>query len=249
MSRKKKLLETAEKEPSEAGTPKGSDGSIDNNSFSVNSTTKKSDLQEETDDSKDRTRNFAFLVYPDSAPEDWREILTSFHVEVLISPLHDKDVNPDGSQKKPHWHVMVMFSSVKTKKQAAVIRDAVGGVGWENVASARGYARYLCHLDNPEKHRYDENDVVEMGGADYQETIRRIADGVKLLREMMDYIRENNVYFYSDFVDYCNAEKPEWFEAIVTRYTYTVYTYIKARGKKLDRMERWGVDPDTGEVR
>ena len=170
-------------------------------------------------------------------------------VEVLISPLHDKDVNPDGSPKKAHWHVMVMFSSVKTKKQAAVIRDAVGGVGWENVASARGYARYLCHLDNPEKHRYDENDVVEMGGADYQETIRRVADGVRLLREMMDYIRENNVYFYSDFVDYCNAEKPEWFEAIVTRYTYTVYTYIKARGKKLDRMERWGVDPDTGEVR
>lgn len=202
------------------------------------------------DKSGERTRNFAFLVYPDSAPPEWRETLSEAHVECLISPLHDKDVNPDGSQKKPHWHVMVMYSSVKTKKQAAELRDAVGGVGWENVASARGYARYLCHLDNPEKAQYSPEDVVEMGGADYSDVTRRATDAVKAVREMMRYIRENDVQFYSDFVDYCADERPDWFESLVTRNTYAVYTYIKARSKKAEICERNGmmVDPDTGEI-
>lgn len=195
--------------------------------------------QKKTNDaSGERTRNFAFLVYPDSAAPNWRETLNDAHVECFISPLHDRDVNPDGDLKKPHWHVMVMFSSVKTRKQASVIRDAVGGVGWENVASARGYARYLCHLDNPEKAQYDVEDVVELGGADYSDVIRRATDAVKSVREMMRYIRENNVMFYSDFVDYCADERPEWFEALVTRNTYAVYTYIKARSKKLDILSR-----------
>ena len=200
------------------------------------------------DKSGERTRNFAFLVYPDSAPADWRETLNEAHVECLISPLHDKDVNPDGTQKKPHWHVMVMYSSVKTRKQAAELRDAVGGVGWENVASARGYARYLCHLDNPEKAQYSPEDVAELGGADYADVTRRATDAVKAVREMMRYIRENNVWFYSDFVDYCAEERPDWFEALVTRNTYAVYTYIKARSQKADICARSGVDPETGEV-
>lgn len=232
MSRKKSKTLT-EKELPKAGTSESSVGSIDS-STTVNSTTKGIQMQ---DTSRGRTRTYAFIVYPDSAPANWRDILNGFHVEALISPLHDKDVNPDGSQKKPHWHVMIMFSSVKSTEQAADIRDAVGGVGWENVASTRGYARYLCHLDNPEKHRYDENDVVEMAGADYHEIVRRAGDGVRILREMMAFIRENNVYYYSDFVDYCNEEKPDWFEAIVTRYTYPVYTYIKARAKKIELEE------------
>ena len=46
-----------------------------------------------------RTRVYAILVYEDSAPDDWRERLTQEHVAALISPYHDKAVNPDGSQK------------------------------------------------------------------------------------------------------------------------------------------------------
>jgi hypothetical protein len=203
---------------------------------------------EKVEKPSERTRNFAFLVYPDSAPDGWRETLNEAHVECLISPLHDKDVNPDGTQKKPHWHVMVMYSSVKTRAQAAELRDAVGGVGWENVASARGYARYLCHLDNPEKAQYNTEDVVEMGGADYAEVTRRATDAVKAVSEMMGFIRENNVLFYSDFVDYCREERPDWFESLITRNTYAVYTYIKARSKKAEMCERMGVDSETGEV-
>lgn len=238
---KRRKVEQAEEKPSMSANMNGS--SVNDSSTVVNSTTKPLKNQEKT-----RTRVFAFVLYADSAPADWRDILTSYHVEVLVSPYHDKDVNPDGTPKKAHWHVLVMFSSVKTYEQAQEIRDAVNGVGWENIASTRGYARYLCHLDNPEKAQYSPEDVLELGGADYNETIRRVSDGIKVVREMMDFIAENNVMFYSDFVDYCKEQEPVWFEALITRYTYTITQYIKARWRKQEMCQRMLVDPKTGEI-
>lgn len=114
-----------------------------------------------------RTRNFACVVYPDSAPNDWLDRLRSECVPAFVSPIHDKDINPDGTIKKPHYHVLVMFDGVKTQTQWEEFRNQFGGVGSEIVQSTRGYARYLCHLDNPEKVRYNVDDVISIGGADY----------------------------------------------------------------------------------
>ena len=97
-----------------------------------------------------RTRNFATVVYPESSILNWREVLQEQFVPCFISPLHDQDVNPTGEAKKPHYHVLIMFDSVKTVEQARDIFLKIGGVGCEIVNSLRGYARYLCHLDNPE---------------------------------------------------------------------------------------------------
>ncbi|WP_368276451.1 Rep family protein [Coprococcus sp. RTP21204st1_G4_RTP21204_210225] len=55
-----------------------------------------------------------FEFYPDSAPENWREIINSWLVDCLVSPLHDSDVNEDGTPKKPHWHGILFFDSVKS---------------------------------------------------------------------------------------------------------------------------------------
>lgn len=49
-----------------------------------------------------RTRNWTFVLYPDSAPDNWRQILDDKHIEWIESPLHDKDVNANGEPKKPH---------------------------------------------------------------------------------------------------------------------------------------------------
>ena len=53
-----------------------------------------------------RSRGWACIVYPESAPENWTETLNEAHIETLISPLHDKDVTAEGSPKKPHYHVL-----------------------------------------------------------------------------------------------------------------------------------------------
>lgn len=64
-----------------------------------------------------RTRNWTFVVYPESAPDNWREIIDEYHTPWIESPLHDKDVNPDGEIKKAHWHVMMMFPTNKSYDQ------------------------------------------------------------------------------------------------------------------------------------
>ena len=89
-----------------------------------------------------RTRNWATIVYPESAPDNWKDILGELKMEAFISPLHSEDVHPDGEKKKAHYHVLLMFPSVKTDKQAAEVFESFGGVGTEQVASLRGYARY-----------------------------------------------------------------------------------------------------------
>ena len=93
-----------------------------------------------------RTRNFATVVYPESAPQDWLEKLAEAKIEALVSPLHDKDKNPDGEPKKAHYHVILMFETVKTTEQVKEITEKIGGVGVEKINSLRGYARYLIHL-------------------------------------------------------------------------------------------------------
>ena len=45
--------------------------------------------QEKARDS--RVRNFATMVYPESAPENWRETLAGYFVPGFISPIHDKE--------------------------------------------------------------------------------------------------------------------------------------------------------------
>ena len=70
-----------------------------------------------------RSRNWVVIVYPESAPNDWREILDNMHIQWNESPLHDKDVNPDGTVKKSHWHVVLAFGSKKSYKQVKEITD------------------------------------------------------------------------------------------------------------------------------
>ena len=41
----------------------------------------------------------------------------------FISPLHNKDVNADGTPKKPHWHVILTFKGLKSYEQVKAITD------------------------------------------------------------------------------------------------------------------------------
>ncbi|WP_217492410.1 Rep family protein, partial [Lysinibacillus xylanilyticus] len=71
----------------------------------------------------ERTKTWTFVIYPESAPENWREIIGEEHTPWVESPLHDKDVNADGEVKKPHWHVLMMYNSKKSFNQIKRLTD------------------------------------------------------------------------------------------------------------------------------
>lgn len=182
-----------------------------------------------------RFRNYATVVYPESAKEDWQEILASQFIPCFISPLHENDINPTGEKKKEHYHVMLMFDSVKTQEQAKEIFDLIGGVGCEIVNSIRGYARYLCHLDNPEKYQYDPEQVKSLCGADYMAIIGLPTDKYKAIREMILFCDENNITSYADLLEYSAVQRPDWFRILCDSATLVISTYLKSKEWTLNK--------------
>ncbi|MEE1319612.1 MAG: replication protein [Ruminococcus sp.] len=176
-----------------------------------------------------RYRNFVTVVYPDSAPENWMQLLAEQVVPAFISPLHDKDVNPTGEPKKPHYHVMIMFEGKKSLEQAKEIFDIVNGVGLEKVNSLRGYARYLCHLDNPEKHQYPIDEVQSLAGADYINTIGLATDKYDAISSMIDFCEIYDVYSYRELLIYCMNNRSDWYRILCDSGTYVIREYLKSR--------------------
>ena len=84
------------------------------------------------------------------------------------SPLHDKDFNPDGTFKKPHWHVMLSADGPITLKAVEKIIEPLNVPAPQKVGSGRGMIRYFIHLDNPEKYQYSRDEIVAHGGADVE---------------------------------------------------------------------------------
>lgn len=181
-----------------------------------------------------RTRNYTALVYPDSVntPDNWIEVLSDSHIPVIISPLHDKDLNPDGQPKKPHYHVMLCFEGPKTPDQARAVFDQVGAVippeQFFKVQSLRGMARYFCHLDNPEKAQYNTESVRTLGGADYVGAIGLVTDKYKAIGEMIDFCVETGVTSYSTLLIYCRQERYDWFRVLCDNGTVVMKEFLKS---------------------
>lgn len=181
--------------------------------------------------SDSRTRNYVCIIYPESAYPNWQDILADECVPAVISPLHDKDINPGTDEpKKPHYHVMICFGSVKTQKQAQSIFDKLSSksVQCKPVASIAGQARYLIHMDNPEKYQYSPDDVKSLNGADWASMIMTSTDVFKTMKTICDYCRKNNIISYSDLCDFAMDNNFDWFR-IISSHTVYFKEYLKSR--------------------
>lgn len=161
-----------------------------------------------------RVRNWATVVYSDEAIDK----LSELKLPCLVSPWHDSDVNADGEKKKPHKHIMFCFDGKKSREQIKDICDMIGGVGCEPIQSMRSYARYLCHLDNPDKAQYNINDVRSFGGIDYIELINSLADEFSTLYDIIDYLLENHITSLRDFLLYCRENRQDWFDCMFRKH-------------------------------
>ena len=178
-----------------------------------------------------RARNWACIVYPESAPENWRDILDELRIDWVESPLHDMDANPDGEVKKAHWHIVMIFDGKKSFEQVSVMVEPLRGTIPVVCHSVKGSVRYMVHMDNPEKYQYPRSGIIAHGGADVAELLRpSSATRHELLREMMDFIREQQLVEYADLVEYAADERPDdWFPLLAEGYTMMLSAYMKSR--------------------
>lgn len=185
-----------------------------------------------------RYRNFGTFVYPESAPDNWIDIISDWHVPCFISPLHDKDVDPVLNQpKKPHYHVMVMFEGKKSMDQVRKIFADICGVGCEVVNSIRGYARYLCHMDNPEKAQYSTEDVRAFAGADYLSICSLATDKYKAIGDMMDFCNLECIFSFSYLCRYAKEYRYDWYRILCDSGAFIMKEYLKGLKWEIDNCE------------
>lgn len=195
-----------------------------------------------TNSSDNRKRAWSFFVYPDSAPENWEQRLDGLNW--VKSPLHDKDVNPDGSIKKPHWHILIVFEGKKSFQQVKLITDELNSPHPQYVESVKGLVRYMAHLDNPEKATYNKYDIVSHG-IEIDSYINSSADVDALMREIEVYCRDNQIYEYGDLV-LLSWEFPGWHKC-VTGHTIHFRAFLGSlrHSKKTDWKQYFRDNPDS----
>ena len=180
-----------------------------------------------------RGRNWTIIVYPDSAPDDWKDLLDKYHIPWIESPLHDKDTNPDGTVKKAHWHVLLLFDGNKSYQQVKDITAKLNTVNPQRVESARGMVRYMVHLDNPEKYQYDVKDIKAHGGADIDTLMKPTATNrLQTLKEIITYIHDNQVTNFMDLLMYAIQNNDDWFNIMADYNTLVITKAIDAQWQK-----------------
>lgn len=177
-----------------------------------------------------KKRNWACVVYPESAPADWREQLQQTGLQCAISPLHDRDQNADETVKKPHYHVILVYSGPTSYNVVKRLTDSLNQPIPQPLEQVRGYYRYLSHKDNPEKAQYDEREITYINGFDIQDFVeltRREINAVK--KDLLAYIRAKRIFEYSDFIDCVEQEDdPTWFDVAACN-TIFFERYISSR--------------------
>lgn len=217
-----------------AAAPSNGATASEKNSASGNHTTKTTKPSRPSRRKKagERGRNWATVIYPDSVAEDWQEQLQKLYAPVFVSPLQDADKadNAEGIAK-PHRHILFMFYGKKSEAQVREIVNRLNGVGVERIESKIGYARYLCHMDNPEKAQYNKADVLSFGGADYEAAIiKPSGDYTEETKEIIYFVTIQQIYSLAELIQICLVQgRDDWFKLLMkSNVCNIVEKYIKS---------------------
>lgn len=205
-------VEDITEKPSGAATPEGSSLSPHfEKSLGINNNM---DLQKKQDsgasDKQDalKGRHFAYVVYPESAPADWIEQLQQTGLSFVVSPLHDKDVDPTGTLKKPHYHVIISWGNTTTYRAARGLCDKIRCPRPQMLKSPNAMYRYMQHLDNPDKYQYTDIPTT------YNGWVRPLnaADVAQLKREIWGMVYTNDCQEYGELLMVCVEHGSEYFD-------------------------------------
>lgn len=222
----------------------------------------------------ERHKVWTLIFYPDSAPAEWRDILSDLHMKVWVSPVHDRDEwtkndekkdpkHEAGTLKKPHYHLIAQYE-VQVDRDTFLndFKELNGPQNVKQVKSLISMVRYLVHADDPHKAQYDKADVLTFGGAEI-DLVEQLGSHERheQLRAMRAFIKERGIVDYCDFVDYCDDCEATWAALLDDTSSYTIEKYIKSRRYKLQEERReiercmtsrpiaaMKCDPETGEI-
>lgn len=183
-----------------------------------------------------KKRNWAFVLYPESAPENWKELLQQTGLGIAISPLHNKDINPTGETKKAHYHIILTYDGPTTYNNVRSLTELLGQPIPQPLEQVRGYYRYLTHKDNPEKAQYDEKDIITYNGFNIQDFVELTSSEVMAIKkQLQSFIRDNHITEYSLLMDLLLDNEMSSMYEVASNHTYFLDKYITSYRNKLDK--------------
>ena len=175
-------------------------------------------------------RYFQFLVYQESAPDDWREILKKSLGKYAISPVH----SADEEISKPHWHVIYKHGNPCSLDFAkSVIPGGIAANGYVEPCLHPGNAqRYLVHLDQPEKEQFADgvNAITVLNGfpLDLSRELTK-AEKQEVRSRCFEWIDENGIVEYAEFLDSLRVlGNPDMFD-YGFNHTIAFNAYLKSK--------------------
>lgn len=178
-------------------------------------------------------RIWASVGYPESLPLDWLEQLQLTGLQIAISPLHNKDINPDGVEKKEHYHIIFNYDGPTTFKHVKDLCDTFNMTIPIKLESLRGMYRYHLHLDNPEKYQYDDRERILLGGFDPKQVDALTSTEVdRVTNEILAFIDDNDIDEYSDLLYIFRNSEYNNMLTVAKSHTYLFNSYIKSKQHK-----------------
>ncbi len=197
-----------------------------------------------------KKRNWAFVLYPESAPPDWKEQLRLSGLMGAISPLHDKDIDPTGEPKKPHYHIILIYGNTTTYSNVKAFTDKLNQPIPQALEQVRGYYRYLTHKDNPDKYQYSDSEIETFNGfniADFIEVTKSEVTAMK--NELLTLIRERQIDEYCQLIDYVQDNLDMNYFDVASSHTLFFNGYLRSFRHKLRADDQHGnCCPECGSI-
>lgn len=203
-----------------------------------------------------KSRYWGFVMYPPEyndpenpeeqtggRPKDWRTRLELTGLPMAISPLHNLDTDPDETEKKPHYHVLIAYSNSTTGANIERISKSVNGSRVIPIQSAKGMYDYHLHINNPEKYPYwqdpEKHPRILLNGFNIED-YATLTDSEKaqLFKIVFSYIRENMLFEYADLLDFLESEDIQAFR-FACNNTITIDSYLRSRRNKVKQKENF----------
>lgn len=171
-------------------------------------------------------RNFLVLFYDESKHYKFDDVIFNLHGFKYYAYIRHE---PEDEEKTPHYHAFIHLDSATTEKAVAK-RLGIPPEKVQYVKSFRSAARYLTHIDYPDKIQYDVDDVKVSGifQRKYLKQFEDVKTDEEIINDIYNWIDENE---FKDFflkmrylILYVNSN---CYDTIFKRYRKEFTDYLK----------------------
>lgn len=177
-----------------------------------------------------RSNKWAFLIYEESTPSNYQDILEQMHIPYILSPWHNQDIDHStGLIKKSHKHGALFFDSLKSYSQVSeLLQQHLNTPSHiEIIMSPKGMFDYFIHASNSDKTPYDINDIESGCGFDLNQFLLDQGQS-EIFNNIIDMIEDQDFIEFQDLVMYARQHHPSYLNLIIQR-TYFFAKYLDSR--------------------